>query len=178
MKKLCVLLSVICLCSFMMASCSKTDNNDKISGESVTQSREERKSMSVEDCLREFLNADNADELSQYVEKLPDGYAEIVLETFPDNDYKVTAEKLGKFNGYEIYSVEVKRESDSEYIKNYFEVLKKTDAGYFIESDSNVIMAIEKECLCTKCNGRGVLSLIGKGEITCDKCNGKRLIFK
>ncbi len=187
MKKLCMILSIICLFSFMMVSCDKTDNDktdnkdktsDVVSDENTNQSQQDKGPMTVEECLSGFLNSDNEDELSQYITQLPEGFAKSILGTFPDNDYIVTAEKLGVCNGYEVYSVEVKRESDSEYIKNYFEVLKNTEQGYLIETDSNVIMAIERECLCTKCNGRGVLSVIGKGEITCDGCNGKRLIFE
>jgi hypothetical protein len=175
MKKLCAILSVICLFSFMLVSCDKTPG---VSDENTKNVQQDKTPMTVEECLNGFLNSDNEEQMAQYVTQVPEGFAKSILKTFPDNDYIATAEKLGACNGYEVYSVEVKRKSDSEYIKKYFEVMKNSEQGYLIETDSKVIMDIEKECLCTKCGGRGVLSVIGKGEIPCDGCNGKIFIFE
>ena len=167
MKKICAILCVVLLFSFMMVSCDKTDKN-----------QEEVKRTTAVECITGFLNSDNEEALSRYVTQLPEGFAESILEAFPEQDYIITAEKLGDYEGYELYSVNVKRTGDSQYTKKYFEVLKNTEDGYLIETDTNVLMNIEKDCLCKKCQGRGSLAIIGKGEIPCDGCNGKSFIFE
>lgn len=186
MKKLCMLLSMVCLFSFLLTSCTtQTDKKDetttKESSEEVSELTKEEKVelektlKTVEEKVYGLINAETEEEISAFVTELPDGYAENILETFPHDDYIVSVEKIGEYNQYDAFYISVESESDKEFLSTGVQLYKSTDKGYLIETNEEFLDKVAQSCSCPSCSGYGNI-LVREGD--CPVCNGTGMVYK
>lgn len=185
MKKICLLLSIICLFSFVMASCSKTpepDGNtttDNSTTEAQTLSKEEQaeldeKCKAVETVVLKFMNAETKEEIEQCVVEYSDEYAEAILKEYANNDYTVAVERAGEYNHYEIFNIDAKSKSDAEFSVYNQVIVKKTEKGYLIENNEDVHNNIRISCACPSCAGTGQIVTVS-GD--CPACKGTAMVY-
>ncbi len=165
MKKLCILLSIVCLCSFVLTSCTPNGNKDNEAtdnGETevstLTQEEQqelEKKIKTVEETMRGLIKAETEEDLFQYVTELPAGYAKNILGKYPHDDYIITIEKKGEYKGYELFRIQFERESDADFLVSGIELFKMTDEGYLIETNEDIGLEVLETYACPNCNGRG-----------------------
>ncbi len=165
MKKiLAIILAMVMV--FSLAACGDPDSGN--SGGKKNSSKDN--GLSVKQCVTQLLNAKSEEDIAEVVVDNYDGYAETILEMFPDDDYTVTVKKLGTHDGYEFYSYSVKQVSDSDFTREGIEVFVKTDDGYKIANNPEKLEELVSEVTCGTCNGSG--SVISGSGNTCGICGG------
>ncbi len=164
MKKI-IALALAIMMVFSFVACTDSDSTrDKGRGKSS-----DRETVSVKECVAAVLNAENTEELKPYISSYTDEYAEQIMEAYPNDDYKVSVEKLGKFEEFEVYCCSITSASDPDYSNKFVSPFKKTDDGYLMECDADVLNRIASDCVCGTCNGTGSLTT---GANTCGICAG------
>ncbi len=181
MKKLFLFISILCICSFVLTSCTTTGNNTQTtSGETTTEIPTTQQSQAelqkelklIEDIMLSLLNSENLEEVSGYVIEADELYVEALLNSFPHDDYIITAEKLGTHKEYVAYNIIAERESDPEYYVSGMQIFVKTDKGYMITIDDEVVNEICETYVCLLCDGSGYVD--GSEDVAeiCERCDG------
>ncbi len=183
MKKMWRILSLLCACILLFTACSVTDNNVEKTTEAGTDvstvetsalSKEEQEQLQqdiklAEEKIKGILNAKTAEDVYKNAGSLPEEYVKNVLEKFPDDDYTVTAEKLGVFEKNDVYFFSINRTSDADYENAVIELFVKTDGDYLLNSDEEIRARLEKKHACPSCRGLGFIIVNGD---TCPVCDG------
>lgn len=183
MKKLCLLISILCLCSFVLTSCTTMGNNTgtetttEIPTTQQSQAELQKEQKLIEDIMLGLLKSKTLEEVSEYVLEADELYLEALLNSFPDDDYIITAEKLGNYKEYVAYNIVAERESDPEYYVSAMQIFEKTDKGYMITIDDEVVNEICETHICLLCDGTGYVEVSENVIETCERCDGVGFMF-
>ncbi len=183
MKKLSLLISILCLCSFVLTSCTTTGNNTgtktttEIPTTQQSQAELQKEQKLIEDIMRGLLKSKTLEEVSEYVLEADELYLEALLNSFPDDDYIITAEKLGNYKEYVVYNIVAERESDPEYYVSAMQIFEKTDKGFMITIDDEIVNEICETHICLLCDGSGYVEASEDVVETCERCDGVGFMF-
>lgn len=158
MKKLAALLLAI-MVVFTLAGC---DN-----GTSTINSTD---GISVEECMLAVIHSKSAAEMAPYV-SVGDAndYYNNVKNLFAGDTFSVKAEKSGHYNGYEVFYITIKSNSDKSKTMSNFEIFEKKGNNYYIALDADTINEINQNCVCPTCAGTGGVTTGGN---VCGICSG------
>lgn len=196
MKKICIFMSLVVLCTLLFTACDKTDSDTtKNSETTAVSSSAEQTTLSAEDialqekeagyakkCIETLILSKNADEIKKVTKDATDEYIQEVIEGFPYDDYAVTVKKVGEYKERIIYYVEVERAADGEGEEYYFDgiqIFARTQDGLLIDLDVELENEITEKFYCRSCSGSGITGVdeVHGLQYKCDVCHGMGFVF-
>lgn len=124
--------------------------------------------LSVSDCLEKLASAETAEEVENYVTENTYDKADAIASAYPGISYDATTEKIGDYGIYEVHKYELFDETTSELVEKSMVLCLKTDDGYLICSNNDVLSEFSNSCCCSTCGGSGSIYT----GTTCAICSG------
>ena len=196
MKKICIFMSLVVLCTLLFTACDKTDSDtSKNSETTAVSSSAEQTTLSAADialqekeagyakkCIETLILSKNAEEIKKVTKDATDEYIQEVIEGFPYDDYAITVKKVGEYKERVIYHVEVERAADGEGEEYYFDgiqIFARTQDGLLIDLDVELEKEITEKFYCRICNGAGITGVaeVHGLQYNCDVCHGMGFVF-
>ena len=196
MKKLCILMALVVMCTLLFSSCDNNTNNaNKTDGTSVADTTAQSTTLSADDaatvaketenakkCIETLILSKDINEMKKITRNAGDEYFQDVITGFPYDDYIVKAEKLGEYKGNVIFYIEVERAAEGEGDEYYFDgiqIFARSENGLLIELDTAIEDEVVEKFHCRSCNGSGVAGRdkVYGLEYKCDICHGKGFVF-
>ncbi|MBO5065673.1 MAG: hypothetical protein J6D06_06095 [Clostridia bacterium] len=197
MKKICILMSLVAICTLLFSACDKNEGDDttknaettavSTSAEETTLTAEQAASLEKEaeyakKCVETLLLSKDADEIRKVIRNGTDEYIQDVITGFPYDDYAVKVTRLGEHKENIIYYVEVERAATSESEEYYYsgiQIFTPVENGLLIELDGTVEDEVVAKFHCRSCGGSGSKGFdeVHKVEYKCPVCNGIGFVF-
>lgn len=196
MKKLCILMALVVMCTLLFSSCDNNTNNaNKTDGTSAADTTAQSTTLSAEDaatvaketenakkCIETLILSKDIDEMKKITRNAGDEYFQEIITGFPYDDYTVKAEKLGEYKGNVIFYIEVERAAEGEGDEYYFDgiqIFARSENGLLIELDTTIEDEVAAKFYCRKCSGTGVVDYdeIQGVEYKCPTCKGVGFVF-
>lgn len=197
MKKICIFMSLVVLCTVLLSSCDNSGGNNTTktttasgSGEANGQTtlsaeetvKQQKEDAEVKKCVETLVLSKDPEKIKSVVRSCDDEYIQNVLATFVYDDYKVGLERIGSYNEYIIYYFEVKSETAEIAGEGFFcgvQIFVQTEKGLVIELDNKIVKEIYDKYRCRTCNGSGNKDYdeIQGVPYKCDVCKGKGVVM-
>ena len=197
MKKICVFMSIIVLCTVLFSSCDKNEGNNtaddtkttsvSTSAEATTLTAEQTAALEKEagyakKCIETLLLSKDANEIKKITRNATDEYIQDVITGFPYDDYGITVTRVGEHEENVIYYVEVERAATAESEEYYYsgiQIFTRIENGLLIELDTAVEDEIIGKYHCRNCGGSGSTGFdeVHKVEYKCPVCEGVGFVF-
>ncbi len=197
MKKICIFMSLIVLCTLLFSACDKNEVNDttknsettavNTSAEETTPTAEQTAALEKEagyakKCIETLLLSKDANEIKKIIRNGTDEYIQDVITGFPYDDYVVEVTRLGEHKENVIYYVEVERavtDKNEEYYYSGIQIFVPAENGLLIELDATVEDEVVAKFHCRNCGGSGSTGFdeVHKVEYKCSVCDGMGFVF-
>lgn len=197
MKKICIFMSLIVLCTLLFSACDKNEGNDttKNSGKTEVSTSDEETTLTPEQtaalekeagyakkCIEILLLSKDANEIKKITRNATDEYIQDVITGFPYDDYTIKVTRLGEHKENVIYYVEVERaatDKNEEYYYSGIQIFAPTENGLLIELDTAIEDEVAAKFYCRSCNGSGSTGYdeVHKVEYKCPVCEGIGFVF-
>lgn len=183
MNRFYAMLCILLVCCFAFTACGDREetkdekSKNKTSSVAVDSSLASESSKTpvilidkttrVVECLKEVMEAETAEDIKGRIVNPTEQEAESLAEYYPDKQYTVTAEKVGTFEEYDLFSYTAKG-SDGHTETNMALVL--FDGTYCrLCVDDAVAARFQAERKCSLCGGAGTTQTSGT---PCGICGG------
>lgn len=196
MKKLCVFMSLVVLCTLLFSSCDKTGGDTtKNSETNAVSTSDEQTTLTAEEiavqekeaeyakkCIETLLLSKDANAIKKITRNADDEYIQDVITGFPYDDYVVEVKRLGEYKENIVFHIEVEREAEGEGEAYYFDgiqIFARSQNGLLIELDTTIEDEVVTRFSCRSCNGSGITGVdeVHQVEYKCPVCEGIGFIF-
>ncbi len=197
MKKICILMSLVVMCTLLFSSCDKNEGNDttknsettavSTSAEETTLTAEQTAALEKEagyakKCIETLLLSKDANEIKKIIRNGSDEYIQEVITGFPYDDYAIKVTRLGEHKENIIYYVEVERnvtDKNEGYYYAGIQIFTPTENGLLIELDTAIEDEVSAKFHCRSCGGSGSTGHdeVHQVEYKCSVCDGMGFVF-